>query len=199
MRVSILLVSLVLFLSACSTEKSTDFTLPFKNDTLLPYTSIRNQGRTQTCWAYTMASLLESDRLRMMSDTVRLSVMYAVRQKYMNQFEQYYYSKGADEIRNGGLGHSFLRVLREKGAIPYEVYKGHLPDAKRHDHRELLKNLKSLAKQAVENKDTRWRSYNSAYLTLPIGLLFTLFRYCKTVKAVIFPNTLVNSPLTSLA
>lgn len=153
MIISICVLVLVLFLSACSAEKSADFSLRMMDDILLPYTPVRNQGRTQTCWAYTMASMLESERLTSASDTLRLSVMYMVRQKYMNQFEQYYYSQGTREIRNGGLGHSFLRVLEEKGAMPYEAYKGHLPDAKRHDHRSLLKELKSLAEQAVEEKD----------------------------------------------
>ena len=144
----------VLFLSACSADKkSTDLDLTFTNEILLPHTPARNQGRTQTCWAYTMVSMLESDYLARTGDTVRLSVMYAVRQKYMKQFEQYYYSKGHDEIRGGGLGHSFLWVLKEKGAMPDEAYKGYLPEAKYHNHRALLKKLRSLAKEAVDKKD----------------------------------------------
>lgn len=143
----------VFFLPACSTEKSTDLNFTFTNETLLPHTPARNQGRTQTCWAYTMASMLESDYLSRSDDTIRLSVMYAVRQKYMKQFDQYYYSKGHDEIRGGGLGHSFLWVLREKGAMPDEAYKGYLPGVKYHDHRVLLKALRALAEEAVDERN----------------------------------------------
>ena len=145
--------SSLLFLLGCSSGKNTDLNLTFTNEILLPHTSARNQGHTQTCWAYAMASMLESDYLARTGDTVRLSVMYGVRQKYMKQFEQYYYSKGHDEIRGGGLGHSFLWVLKEKGAIPDEAYKGYLPGAKYHDHRVLLKKMRSLAEEAVDKKD----------------------------------------------
>lgn len=86
-------------LSACSPSKEQQIDMHFVNDIILPHTPIRNQGRTQTCWAYSMASLFESEYMKTCGDTLRLSVMYAVRQKYMKQFEQYYYSKGYDEIR----------------------------------------------------------------------------------------------------
>ena len=144
----------VLCLSACSADKkNAELNLTFTNEILLPHTPARNQGRTQTCWAYTMASMFESDYLMRTGDTVRLSVMYAVRQKYMKQFEQYYYSKGHNQIRGGSLGHSFLWVLKEKGAMPDEAYKGYLPGAKYHDHRALLKKLKNMAEEAVDKKD----------------------------------------------
>lgn len=163
---------LVLLLSACSSEGKASLELTFTDEILLPHTSVRNQGRTQTCWAYTMASMLESDRLSEKGDTIRLSVMYAVRQKYMKQFEQYYYSKGTAEIRNGGLGHSFLWVLKEKGAMPDEAYKGNLPEAKYHDHRALLKQLKALAKEAVDKKDLpTYRAKAEALLDKHMGVI----------------------------
>ena len=143
----------LLCLTACSSDKDSPVEMVFTNDVLLPHTPVRSQGRTQTCWAYTMASLLESDCLSLNGDTVRLSVMYVVRQKYLNQFKQYYYSKGKDEIRNGGLGHSFLQAWEYDGLLPYDVYKGIREGAKFHDHRDLMKGLKSLAKKAVEDKD----------------------------------------------
>ena len=77
----ILILSLILCLTACSSDKESFVSLNFTNDILLPHTPVRSQGRTQTCWAYSMASLLESDYLVSNDDTVRLSVMYIVRQK----------------------------------------------------------------------------------------------------------------------
>lgn len=144
---------LVLGLSACSTKTETPVSIDFEHDVLLPYTSVRNQGRTQTCWAYTMASMLESDLLTVRPDTVRLSVMYAVRQKYMRQFEAYYYSKGREEIRGGSLGHTFLNGLKVEGVVPQEVYKGVQETGKHPDHRSLLKELRESAEKAVKQKN----------------------------------------------
>lgn len=144
---------LMLCLTACSSGKEQKVDWHFTTDLLLPHTPVRNQGRTQTCWAYSMASLLESDHLTSTQDTVRLSVMYVVRQKYLKQFEQYYYSKGKEEIRNGSLGHSFLQMAKQHGLVPLEIYKGVVSGAKFHDHRALLKRLKSMAEKAVDEKN----------------------------------------------
>ncbi len=97
----------------------------------VPYTPALNQGRTSTCWTYASASLLESDWLAgHPGDTVRLSPMYMVRQKYLNQLDAYYYSCGREEIRNGGLGHSFLRVLEEDGCCRWKHIGGDGREAK---------------------------------------------------------------------
>lgn len=84
---------------------------------------------------------------------MRLSPMYMVRQKYLNQLDAYYYSWRREEIRNGGLGHSFLRVLEEDGVLPLEAYRGRRQGSKRHDHGALLKQLKKLAEEAVKHCD----------------------------------------------
>lgn len=134
------LLCLSLALSACSrTEKRLEAHV-FVPDAVCAHTPALNQGRTSTCWAYASASLLESDWLAgHPGDTVRLSPMYMVRQKYLNQFDAYYYSCGREEIKNGGLGHSFLRVLEEDGVLPLEAYRGRRQGSKRHDHGALLK------------------------------------------------------------
>ena len=153
MKQFLLVLGVLLCLTACSTRKEEYVVLNFTNDILLPHTPVLNQGRTQTCWAYTMASLLESDLMANRSDTLRLSVMYAVRKKYMNQFDAYYYSKGKEEIRGGSLGHSFLNVLEKDGMVPYDVYIGRVENAKYHDHRKLLKELRRLAEKSVNEKN----------------------------------------------
>lgn len=153
MKQFLLVLGALLCLTACLTRKEEYVVLNFTNDILLPHTPVLNQGRTQTCWAYTMASLLESDLMANRSDTLRLSVMYAVRKKYMNQFDAYYYSKGKEEIRGGSLGHSFLNVLEKDGMVPYDVYIGRVENANHHDHRKLLKELRRLAEKAVSQKN----------------------------------------------
>lgn len=153
MKQFLILIGTLFYLTACLTGKKEYVVLNFTDDILLPHTPVLNQGRTQTCWAYTMASLLESDILAKGSDTLRISVMYAVRKKYMNQFDAYYYSKGKEEIRGGSLGHSFLNVLEKGGMVPYELYVGRVEKGKHHDHRKLLKELRRLAEEAVGEKN----------------------------------------------
>lgn len=149
-----LAISLALCLTACSPTPPKPAKHTFTDDIRCAYTLPLNQGRTSTCWAYGCASLLESEWLAAHpGDTVRLSPMYAVRQKYLKQFDAYYYSCGREEIRNGGLGHSFLRVLDEDGLLPLEAYRGRRPEIRMHDHRKLLKRLKTIAAEAVRHSD----------------------------------------------
>lgn len=144
----------LLLLSGClGNEKPAVPLHTFTNELVLPHTPVQNQGRTSSCWAFTTASLMESELLQRDQDTLRLSVMYAVRQKYLNQFDAYYYSQGKKEIRNGSLGHSFQRVWKEDGMMPRETYRGLLPDKRYHDHRALLRALKNLAKRTLKYRD----------------------------------------------
>jgi bleomycin hydrolase len=149
----IILSCFLLAMVACSPVSEPSEEIKFVNETMLPHTSVRSQGRTGACWAYTMSSLVESEVLRNKKDTVRLSVMYPVREKYMKHFEHHYYSKGRDEISSGGLGHTFLNLWKEIGAVPNKVFTGLKEGNKVHDHRQLMSELKKLAKKAVKEKN----------------------------------------------
>lgn len=150
----------------------------FCNDTILPCTSVLNQGRTSTCWAFATASLLESDLMAVRDDTIRLSVMYAVRQKYLKQFDAYYYSQGREEIRNGGLGHSFLRVVSEDGIVPWQAYPGLGEGIRTFDHSRLLRKLRYLAKEAVHNRDLKtYRKQAIDLLDREMGTVPDSFEY----------------------
>jgi len=176
-RIGILL-GLLLCLSACSSDKEIVEELHFTDDIMLPHTPVRNQGRTQTCWAYAMASLVESDWLVASQDTLRLSVMYEVRKKYMRQFEQFYYSQGKSEIRNGSLGHTFLREWKQHGLVPRDIYKGVAPGTKSPNHRDMLKRLKTMAQKAVDEKNlSLYRSKAEALLDEYMGEVPQHFLY----------------------
>lgn len=96
----------------------------------------------------------------------------------MRQFEQYYYSRGKNEFRNGSLGHSFLRVENQFGLLPLDVYKGHKDGTQYHDHRDLLKKLKSLAEMAVDDKELHlYRTKAEALLDEHLGEVSETFLF----------------------
>lgn len=150
----------------------------FATDTLYACTRPLSQGRTSTCWAFASASLMESEWLARGGDTVRLSPMYVVRQKYLEQFDAYYYSMGREEIRNGSLGHTFLRVWREDGLVPLEAYRGAGEGIRRYDHTRLLDGLRSLAEDAVAHRDLpRYRRMAIDLLDKEMGKVPQTFTY----------------------
>ena len=112
------LLCLSLGLSACSrTEKKLEAHV-FVRDAVCTHTPVLNQGRTSTCWAYASASLLESDWLAgHPEDTVRLSPMYMVRQKYLNQFELHLLLSDLD--LQGKLNWDWMILLIAKTGIRF--------------------------------------------------------------------------------
>ena len=176
---TLLILCLAVGLAACgqSGEASPE-TRDFAVDTLYAHTPPMNQGRTSTCWAFASASLLESEWMARGGDTLRLSPMYAVRQKYLNQFDDYYYTRGKSGFRAGSLGHSFLRVWREDGLVPFAAYRGVGEGVRRYDHGRLLKELKRLADKAVDERDLpRYRRKAEAVLDDEMGAAPQRFVY----------------------
>ncbi len=150
----IIALPVILLLVACQPNKKVDFVKKkFVNECIIPHTSVRSQGQTQSCWAYTMASMMESERILTHNDTIRISVMYYMREKYLNHFINHYYTKSKDKVRGGSLGHTFLQLYKEIGAIPNEVYTGLRNGSIRHDHSKLVKELQKLADKAVKSKN----------------------------------------------
>ena len=180
MKKAIVAIELGLSLMACTPKGQNMMEAHiFSIDTIYAHTLPLSQGRTSTCWAFASASLMESEWMNTRSeDTLRLSPMYVVRQKYLDQFEAYYYSQGGEKIRGGSLGHTFLRVWREDGLMPLEAYRGVGQGIKRYDHGRLLKELKHLAKKAVDSRDLpRYRTEVVALLDREMGAVPQTFLY----------------------
>ncbi len=147
-------------------------------DVLCPHTPPLHQGRTSACWAFATASLLESEWLRTHGDTLRLSPMYAVRQKYLAQFDACCRTRGAVEITDGSLGHTFLRIASRRGLMPLEAYDGLGKDKREHDHAYLLQELRRLARKAVgSRRPQRYRRKAVALLDREMGPVARTFRY----------------------
>lgn len=150
----------------------------FAVDKLCGYTSVLNQAKTSTCWAHATASLLESDRLFAGGDTVRLSVMYIARQKYLEHFNYHYYTRGRDRVRGGSLGHTSLRMIARHGILPTESYTGLTEGVTEHNHRELIKQLATWADLAVKERNLPlYREKAEALLDSLLGEVPQTFHY----------------------
>ena len=57
-------------------------TLKFEIINQIPSTTIKNQNRSSTCWSFSVLSMLESEILKSRGDTLDLSEMYIVFEKY---------------------------------------------------------------------------------------------------------------------
>ena len=70
MRISVLLI-LLLLLTGCRQQAPSSFVTEVLNG----YTPVKNQGKSQTCWAYAMLAAIETEHI-MRGDSVHLSPAY---------------------------------------------------------------------------------------------------------------------------
>lgn len=101
---------LALLLSACSRQKvSSDYVV----DVLLPMTPVKDQGRSELCWAYAMLATIETEHL-LRGDSVNLSAVYVGR-----MLSQY-----PSSTTQRAMCQTLLNIIRRDGIVPYDV----LPD-----------------------------------------------------------------------
>ena len=87
-------------------------------------TSVKNQARSGTCWAYSGISFLESELLRKGKSEYDLSEMWIVRHTYPAKAEKYMRLHGSLNMAAGGSFEDVLWVVRNAGIVPQEVYQG---------------------------------------------------------------------------
>ena len=113
-KTMILLAVLTLFTACSKKEKHT-----FTDELLLPMTPIKNQGKSELCWAYAMLAMMESEHL-LRGDSVNLSPVYVGRMLDMEKRRNG--EKG--KISQRAMGQTLLNMMQKYGIVPYDV----LPD-----------------------------------------------------------------------
>jgi len=127
----------------------------FTMDRELKRTSVKNQGRTGTCWCFATLSFLESELLRMGKDEVDLSEMFVVRHTYPLKASNYIVLHGGAEFGEGGQGHDVLDQIKKYGIVPEEVYTGMRIDENQHNHGEMATVFKSMLDGVLAKKGGR--------------------------------------------
>ena len=105
--------AIILLLAACSRKQQHTFT----NELLLPMTPVKNQGKSELCWAYAMLATIETEHL-VRGDSVNLSPVYIGR-----MLKEYRHpSPNTSNVR--AMGQTLLNMIQRYGIVPYDV----LPD-----------------------------------------------------------------------
>lgn len=105
-----------------------------------------SQGATNTCWAFSTLSFLESDIFRLQQKRVKLSQAFIVYQEYLDKATRFIERRGDSYFAEGAEGNSVTRQIRSHGVVPYENYKGLKPGQPFHDHRALFDELNAYLK-----------------------------------------------------
>lgn len=90
----------------------------------LPATSVKDQNRSGTCWAYSALAFLESEILREGGKPVDLSEMWIVRNAYFEKAVKYARLHGSLNLAVGGGSRDVTDGIAKYGIVPEEVYPG---------------------------------------------------------------------------
>ncbi len=94
------------------------------------------------CWAYSAASLIESELLRLGKSAADVSEIYIVRCIYREKALNYIRRQGKANFSQGGLAQDAFHAAKKYGLLPQEAYPGKQGYA--YDHRKIERELKSL-------------------------------------------------------
>ncbi len=120
-----LLTASVLFSSGASAQENlikgavdSQVSKTFKTIKENPITSIKNQHRSGTCWAYATLGYFEAEILRQTGKAFDLCEMFVVNKDYMDNATHYVRMHGYSQISEGGSCDDVLEVFRNYGICP---------------------------------------------------------------------------------
>ncbi|MEG2317626.1 MAG: C1 family peptidase [Rikenellaceae bacterium] len=116
-------------------------------------TSVKDQNRTGTCWAWSTLATLESDIIKngKADKTLELSTMWVARNAYFEKFVKYVRMQGNVIFDEGGAAHDVPFIIAKYGIVPQKDYKALEYGEKNHVHAEMLAVLKSYADVLIKN------------------------------------------------
>lgn len=89
-----------------------------------PITSVKDQNRSGTCWAFSTIGFLESELLRMGKGEHDLSEMFVVHHTMLDRAEYCTRMYGDVKFAAGGSAYDIIYCLKHYGLVPQEVMPG---------------------------------------------------------------------------
>ena len=177
-RVNALLLTLFCFSMGFAQNAKPD---AYKFSTIVKHaaTPVKNQAVTGTCWSFATTSFLESELIRMGKGEYDLSEMHSVRYNYINRINDNFVKAGKGNLGEGSLSHMLIKVVKEYGMVPDEVYDGINYNSKTHNHSELngFVNAIASAPVALKNKSPEYEKLVNSLLDIYLGRVPSDFVY----------------------
>lgn len=153
----------------------------FKHKIDLEKTSVKNQGKSGTCWSYSTTSFLESEMLRMGKKPVDLSEIYTARCVYQERGDAFVRMHGEFSYGDGGACHDVINMYAKYGAVPQSVYSGLQYGRDKNVFGEMQGILKSTLDVVVRNPNKKvapnWKKSFNGTLDAYLGKVPETFEY----------------------
>ena len=132
MKRIIILASFALLCMSAAAQPKTKVQFPEYEFTVVkenPITSIKNQNRSGTCWAFSTIGFFESEAIRLgnIKDTLKypdFSEMFCVYKSYSDRADKYVRLDGHLNFAAGSSSDDVLTIIRDYGIVPQSAYSG---------------------------------------------------------------------------
>lgn len=105
-------------------------------------TSVKDQNKSGTCWAFSGTSMVEDDVMRKGGPELDISEMWTVRNCYIDKAKKYIMTDGNINFAQGGSFADVIYAMDNYGVVPEEVYAGLNYGEDKHSHYEMAAALK---------------------------------------------------------
>lgn len=144
-------------------------------------TSVKDQGRSGTCWSFSALSFFESELERMGKGQYDLAEMFVVRMTYYEKAIKYVRMHGKGNFSQGGAFHDPINIIGKYGIVPEAAYPGNNYGENKINHGELESVLKGFLDAVIQNKNgklsTSWQLALNGILDAYFGKLPENFTY----------------------
>jgi aminopeptidase C len=149
-------------------------------------TSVKDQNRSSTCWAFSTIGFLESELLRLTGKTYDLSEMFVVSHTMMDRAEYVVRMHGDADFAPGGSAYDVIYCLKNYGMVPQDAMPGIMYGSSKADTLPVHTELDAVAKGYVNGiaKNTRlkklspvWKQGLQAIYDAYLGKYPTYFTY----------------------
>lgn len=118
----------------CSDSTGIKHVKQFNHIIKLKTATVKNQYKSNTCWAYASLALIESELLREKNLDIDLSEMYIVRMAYIEKARRFVRMQGKASFSNGGSLPDAFYIIQKYGILPVSAYRGIPFNLKYPDH-----------------------------------------------------------------
>jgi bleomycin hydrolase len=136
--------------------------------TSVPATSVKDQHRSGTCWSFAAVSFIEAELMRTGLGEHDLSEMFFVRKAYEMKAEKYVRMQGKVNFGPGGLAMDVMRIWKDDGMVPNEMYDGVTTNDSLPVHGEMDGVLNAYVDAVIKNRN---RELSSAWKVAYMGIL----------------------------
>lgn len=153
----------------------------FKDKINLENTSVKNQGKSGTCWSYSTNSFLESEMIRMGKKPVDIAEIYTARRVYTERADAFVRMHGEFSYGDGGACHDVINMYAKYGAMPQSVYSGLNYGTDKNAFGEMQGMLKAMLDVVVKNPNKKitpnWKQAFESVLDAYLGKVPETFEY----------------------